>query len=220
MERPAVGAGFDESRLSRATENVGIVCEVLRGEGLWPLHPSHVGGVFETEDETCRLLDELGPQLIGIGSDTGHLRRAGIDPAALIERYADRIGGIHLKDCFPDFLDGAAGDRSYRDLGRSGRLWAEPGLGVVDFDAVLAAIPASYDGDFLIEVDVPASPRRTSRTGSSPGPSRPSAARPDPEPQRGGSRSRGSEITVIRSARVTGSSVLAFEVLRATSVIT
>ena len=38
---------------------------------------------------------------------------------------------------------------------RTKRLWAEPGLGVVDFDAVLAAIPADYDGDFMIEVDVP-----------------------------------------------------------------
>ena len=31
---------------------------------------------------------------------------AGIDPATFIARYADRIGGIHIKDCFPDFLDG------------------------------------------------------------------------------------------------------------------
>ena len=84
MERPAVGAGFDEGRLSLAIENVGTVCEVLRSEGLWPLHHSHVGGVFETEYEICRLLDDLGPQLIGIGPDTGHLRWAGIDPATMI----------------------------------------------------------------------------------------------------------------------------------------
>ena len=27
--------------------------------------------------------------------------------------------------------------------------------GVVDFDAVLAALPADYDGDYMIEVDEP-----------------------------------------------------------------
>src|SRR4029453_18751111 len=117
----------------------------LQSEGLRPLHHSHVGGVFETEQEIRRLLDELGPNVIGFGPDTGHLRWAGIDPAPFIARYADRLGGIHIKDCFPDHLDVDHG-LSYREVTATKRLWAEPGLGVVDFDAVLAAIPAEYDG--------------------------------------------------------------------------
>jgi inosose dehydratase len=157
MSHPAVGAGFDADRLALAVENCGRICEVLQGEGLRPLHHSHVGGVFETEYEITRLLDELGPSLLGFGPDTGHLRWAGVDPASLIRRYGDRLGGIHIKDCFPDHLDQDA-DRepvSYQELVASRRLWAEPGLGVVDFDAVLAAIPDDYDGDFMIEVDHP-----------------------------------------------------------------
>jgi inosose dehydratase len=156
MAEPAVGADFDEGRLNRAIDNCGTVCRVLRAEGLRPLHHSHVGGVFETEPEIVRLLDDLGPDVIGFGPDTGHLRWAGIEPAAFIARYADRIGGIHLKDCYPDHLSPA--DRiglSYHEVQRTKRLWAEPGLGVVDLDAVLAAIPDDYDGDFMIEVDEP-----------------------------------------------------------------
>jgi inosose dehydratase len=153
IARPAVGAGFDEGRLSRAIDNCGAVCRVLQAEGLRPLHHSHVGGVFETEHEITRLLDDLGPDVIGAGPDTGHLRWAGIDPAAFIRRYADRLGGIHIKDCFPDLLE--ASDLSYPEATATKRLWAEPGLGVVDFDAVLAAIPDDYDGDFMIEVDEP-----------------------------------------------------------------
>ena len=84
MARPAVGADFDEGRLALAIENCGRVCEVLQAEGLRPLHHSHVGGVFETEDEIVRLLDDLGPDVIGFGPDTGHLRWAGIDPAPFI----------------------------------------------------------------------------------------------------------------------------------------
>jgi inosose dehydratase len=34
-------------------------------------------------------------------------------------------------------------------------VWAEPGLGVIDFDAVVAAMPEDYDGDYMIEVDKP-----------------------------------------------------------------
>lgn len=156
MARPAVGAGFDEGRLARAIDNCGTVCRVLRAEGLHPLHHSHVGGVFETEAEIVRLLDDLGPDVIGFGPDTGHLRWAGIEPAAFIRRYADRMGGIHLKDCFPDYLDPASRDgMGYHEVQDTKRLWAEPGRGVIDFDAVVDAIPAGYDGDFMIEIDEP-----------------------------------------------------------------
>jgi inosose dehydratase len=154
LDRPAVGADFDEGRLARAIERCGRVCEALQAAGIRPLHHSHVGGVFETEAEIDRLLDDLGPRVIGVGPDTGHLRWAGIDPSAFIARYADRIGGIHIKDCFPDYLD-HEDDRSYHDLAATKRLWAEPGLGVVDFDAVLAALPADYDGDIMVEIDEP-----------------------------------------------------------------
>jgi inosose dehydratase len=153
LAQPAVGAGFSPARLDRAIEMCGEVCRVLQAEGLRPLHHSHVGGVFETEHEITRLLDDLGPAVIGFGPDTGHLRWAGIEPAGFIRRYADRLGGIHIKDVFPDLLDRR--DLSYHEAAATKRLWAEPGLGVVDFAAVLDAIPAGYDGDFMIEVDEP-----------------------------------------------------------------
>ena len=156
MAQPAVGADFDKNRFALAVENCGIVCQVLQGEGLRPLHHSHVGGVFETEDEIVRLLETLGPDIIGVGPDTGHLRWAGVDPAAFIRRYADRIGGIHVKDCFGDYLDPPArAGMSYHEVSATKRLWAEPGRGVVDFDAVVAAMPEDYDGDYMIEIDEP-----------------------------------------------------------------
>jgi inosose dehydratase len=156
MAEPAVGADFDSGRLELAIENCGIICQVLAREGLWPLHHSHIGGVFETEAEITRLLDTLGSDVIGFGPDTGHLRWAGIDPAAMITRYADRIGGIHIKDCFADYLEPESRmGMSYHEVGATKRLWAEPGRGVVDFDAVVAAMPADYDGDYMIEIDEP-----------------------------------------------------------------
>lgn len=156
MAKPAVGADFSADRLALAIENCGIICQVLQSQGLRPLHHSHVGGVFETETEITRLLDTLGSDVIGFGPDTGHLCWAGIDPAGMITRYADRIGGIHIKDCFPDFLDPTARNGlGYHEVSATKRLWAEPGRGVVDFDAVVAAMPDDYDGDYMIEVDVP-----------------------------------------------------------------
>jgi inosose dehydratase len=155
LQRPAVGAGFDRARFDRAVELAGRVCEVLRSEGIWPLHHSHVGGVFETEAEVTGLLDALGPDLLGFGPDTGHLAWAGADPVALLHRYVDRTGGIHLKDLHPDHLPAQDAEGDYRALSTSGRLWAEPGRGVLDLRAVLAALPDDYDGDWTIEVDFP-----------------------------------------------------------------
>jgi inosose dehydratase len=99
LAHPAVGADFNRDRLNLAIENCGIVCEVMQSEGLRPLHHSHVGGVFETEEEIVALLDGLGRDVIGFGPDTGHLRWVGIEPAPFIKRYADRFGGIHQR-CF------------------------------------------------------------------------------------------------------------------------
>jgi len=75
---------------------------------------------------------------------------------AIIRRYGDRIGGIHIKDVFPDYLDPASREgMGYRKMADTQRVWAEPGLGVIDFDAVVAAMPEDYDGDYMIEVDKP-----------------------------------------------------------------
>ena len=156
MAQPAVGADYNPDRLALAIENCGIICQVLQSQGLRPLHHSHVGGVFETEAEITQLLDTLGPDVIGFGPDTGHLQWAGIDPAALITRYADRIGGIHIKDVFPDYLNPTTRTGlNYHQLGATKRLWAEPGHGIVDFNAILAAMPDTYDGDYMIEIDEP-----------------------------------------------------------------
>jgi inosose dehydratase len=161
MAQPAVGADYNQDRFALALENCGIICQVLQSEGLRPLHHSHVGGVFETEDEIVGLLDTLGPDIIGVGPDTGHLRWAGLDPAAFIRRYADRIGGIHIKDCFADYLDPANRTvQGYQELSATKRLWAEAGRGVVDFDAVVAAMPENYDGDYMLEVDEPSGDSR------------------------------------------------------------
>lgn len=156
MAEPAVGAGFDEARFQLVVDNIGRVSQALQAEGLRPLLHSHIGGAIETEEEITRLLDTLGAGVLGFGPDTGHMRWAGIDVPAIIRRYADRIGGIHIKDVFGDYLDPA--DRAgmgYREVADTQRVWAEPGLGVIDFDAVVAAMPDDYDGDYMIEVDKP-----------------------------------------------------------------
>jgi inosose dehydratase len=156
LAQPAVGAGFDAGRLRTVIEHIAEVCAAFKQEGLTALMHPHVGGWVETEAELREVLDSIEPELLGFGPDTGHMRWAGMDPAALILAYRDRVRAIHIKDCFPDYLDGrATHGMGYFELTGTRRVWAEPGLGVVDFDAVVAAMPEDYRGDYMIEVDVP-----------------------------------------------------------------
>lgn len=156
LAQPAVGAHFDEGRFQNVIEDLAILAEALRGEGVFPyLHP-HVGGWVEVEDEIRRVLDTIPASELGYGPDTGHQTWAGANPAELIRDYSDRVGVIHVKDVFPDHLgENRNPALSYTETAHTKRLWAEPGRGVVDLDAILDAMPVDYDGDFMIEVDVP-----------------------------------------------------------------
>lgn len=156
LHTPAVGADFDEGRFQNVLEDMDTLARAIQAEGVRPVLHGHTGGWVETETEMRRALDELGPDVIGFGPDTGHLTWCGMDPAKMIADYSDRVGAIHVKDVYPDHLGKSAEDSlPYAETAATHRLWAEPGRGVLNFDAVLEAMPSDYDGDFMIEVDVP-----------------------------------------------------------------
>jgi len=156
LAEPAVGADFNAGRLYDVIDRIGEVCSAFKREGVTALLHPHVGGWVETEAEVRQVLDAIEPALLGFGPDTGHMRWAGMDPAALILAYRDRVRAIHIKDVFPDYLDGRpTSGMGYFELTGTRRVWAEPGLGVIDFDEVVAAMPENYRGDYMIEVDVP-----------------------------------------------------------------
>jgi len=156
MTVPAAGHDFDAGRLATVIEHLGRACEAIVAEGLRPcLHP-HVGTWIETEHETRAALDAIDPALLAFGPDVGHLRWAGMDPAAVITDYAERVGGVHLKDVHLAAV-GTARERGddYRTATRVRHVWTEPGHGDIDLAATLAALPEDYDGWFVLEVDVP-----------------------------------------------------------------
>ena len=153
---PAVGTDHDAGRLATIVENVAIIAGAIRAEGALPcLHP-HVGSWIETEQETRAVLDQVDAGLLAFGPDTGHLYWAGMDPAAIISEYAERIGGVHLKDVYAAARESARAKGSdYFGATNDQSLWTEPGRGDVDLNAALEAVPAGFTGWFVVEVDVP-----------------------------------------------------------------
>ena len=161
MDHPGVGADFDAARLDVLVEGVAACCRAMLAEGVQAaLHP-HIGGYIETELEVRTVLDQVGPELLAFGPDTGHMFWAGMDVPGVLTDYADRIVGVHLKDTFAAGIVRAKAEQLNYDAATApGAIWAEPGTGQTDLAACVAAFPDGYTGDFMIEVDVPSVPIR------------------------------------------------------------
>lgn len=154
IRTPAVGIEADETRLAAIVDLMGEAAEITRRAGVRALLHPHVGTWLETEAETRRVLDGVGP-VLGFGPDTGHLSWAGADVVALLTDYRDRVGAVHVKDARLDVVRAArAKGLDYQQTVLSG-LWTEPGLGSLDLRGILAALGPDYDGWLIAEVDYP-----------------------------------------------------------------
>jgi inosose dehydratase len=159
LARPAVGADASADRIARIAEHLAAAAAASAAEGVTAaLHP-HVGSWIETEAEVRAVLDATAGSALAFGPDVGHLTWAGADAPGLVREYRDRVVAAHLKD-----VDRAAAERARaRELdywGATGEehVWAEPGRGGVDFDAVFAALGDDFTGWSVLEVDVPGLP--------------------------------------------------------------
>lgn len=153
LRAAAVGADFDQSRLERVTEYLNDAAVVLQAEGIRPGLHNHVGTWVETREEIDYVLGQIDDSVLGASFDIGHLEWAGIDAKEMLTAYADRLVDLHFKDLD---LSVAAASRqtpaSYRATSDKG-LFLEPGLGDIDLDGVLTALPDGFGGWIIIEVD-------------------------------------------------------------------
>jgi inosose dehydratase len=165
---PAVGAAFDQATLDLVIERIALTAEAITSRGLAPCFHPHVGSWIETEHEVRAMLDAIDASVLSFGPDTGHLFWGGSDPGKLIADYADRVGAVHLKDVHRVAASRAQEQHDdYQGATNVEHVWTEPGRGDVDFDAVFAALPSSYRGWFVVEVDVPDLPSKEESTAES-----------------------------------------------------
>ena len=165
-QTPAVGADADASRLQAVIDRVGAAAEAITAEGVRPaLHP-HVGTWIEIESEVEAVLAAVPDTVLGFGPDTGHLSWAGMDAVAVMNRHADRIAAVHLKDVRLDqAAEANAAGADYTGSTRGPhQVWTEPGRGDVDLVGALATLPADFAGWVIVEVDVPAAPSNLEST--------------------------------------------------------
>src|SRR3954470_2689055 len=96
--RPAAARRLTGAEWTRTTDRLRrSAMRAAEREVRAVVHP-HAGSFIEFEDEVDRLLDAIPADEADLCLDTGHALYAGADAAAAIDRYADRIEHIHLKD--------------------------------------------------------------------------------------------------------------------------
>ena len=114
----------------------------------------HMGTVVQTSEETDRMMANTDPRYVFLCYDTGHFTFAGEDPLAMLKKYVDRVGHVHLKDMrLPVVEEARKNDWSFLQAVRNGA-FTVPGDGDVDFDPVFKVLAdAGYQGWLLVEAE-------------------------------------------------------------------
>jgi inosose dehydratase len=115
------------------------------------MHP-HLGTEIQDQDEVEAVLDATDPAYVHFCPDTAHLTAAGMDAAAMIRTYGERVQYLHLKDLTPNDADTTTfadwrGDEALP-------IFCELGLGSIDFVPIMDAIrEIGYEGWLTVEID-------------------------------------------------------------------
>lgn len=144
------------SALAAGLNRIGAA---LRERGMRAVFHHHGATYVETAAEIDRLLELTRPDLVGLCLDTGHAAYGGVDPVALLERWGDRVGYVHLKDVDPLVLQKVRQERLDYEAGVRAGVFCPLGQGMVDFRRVFEFLRRNgYAGWLIVEQDVIASP--------------------------------------------------------------
>jgi len=134
-------------------DNIRAIAELARDSyGVRAVTHPHAGGFIEFADEIARVAADIGADTAGLCLDTGHLYYAGMDPAATLAKYADRLDYIHFKDIDKPKFDDAMGRRiRFFDACGEG-VMCPIGRGCIDYPAIHALLDRlGYRGFITVE---------------------------------------------------------------------
>jgi inosose dehydratase len=114
-------------------------------------HP-HADYHVETQAQTERYLEETNPDFVSLCLDTGHLAYRRADVPAIIRKYPERIGYVHIKQ-----MDPAIAERAVREDLPFGQAVAqgasvEPPAGLPDVPSVIDAL-SELDAELFVVVE-------------------------------------------------------------------
>ena len=151
-ERPKDRAvsSADYTRLGKLITEIGKRTADL---GISLGYHNHMGTLGQSPEEVEQILQAADPRYAKLELDVAHYFQGGGDPAKAIEKYADRLLFLHIKDV--ESLPSASNPkRSYR--------FVELGRGHVDLPAVFEALHnINFRGWAIVELDAVPDKNRT-----------------------------------------------------------
>jgi inosose dehydratase len=152
--------GWDRAIFLRT---LGAVVQRAEERGLRAaLHP-HAGTFVEYEHEIDEILEHAGSRL-GLCVDSGHCLYSGVDALGLLERHADRVRHVHLKDLHGGILRDAIDRGLSFEEAVAARTFCPLGDGDADLGSFLRALRTiGYRGWATYEQDRLASEYATAR---------------------------------------------------------
>jgi inosose dehydratase len=148
------GDGLTNEQWQSLGSGLNELAAALKPAGVKLVFHNHVGSYVETEEETCRLLDETDPSLVGWCLDCGHLTYGGGDTLRMLEKYANRVGHVHLKDVNGEILVRALEEHWSFHRALKAYIFAKLGDGIVNIPSVIKALTAAgYDDWVVLEQD-------------------------------------------------------------------
>lgn len=144
---------LDDGAWQTMLEHIRAICQIAWHDyGIRPVIHPHAGGYIEFADELARLVEDIPDDVAGLCLDTGHLYYAGMDPAAALRAYADRLDYIHFKDIDQSVFDDVMKQRiKFFDACAKG-VMCPIGRGVIDYPDLYRLIQTlGYEGYITVE---------------------------------------------------------------------
>ena len=122
--------------------------------GICLTYHHHMGTVVQDEDEVERMMEETDKKYVSLLFDTGHFKYCGADPLKMVQKYADRIKHVHLKDIRPEIVEKVKKENlSFLEGVRQGT-FTIPGDGCIDFEPVFRVLEENgYEGYMVVEAE-------------------------------------------------------------------
>lgn len=148
-------ANFTDAEFMQMCDGLNKLAEYAKSNGIRACFHHHMGTCVQTLEETIRMLENTSDDLL-LCYDTGHWTFTETDPLAILEKFPNRIGHVHLKNMRKPVRDQAIKESwSFLKSVRNG-CFTVPGdpEGCVDFPAVFKKLDEiGYEGWIMVEAE-------------------------------------------------------------------
>jgi len=145
---------FTVEEWNKLAEGLNRLGKLAAEKDMTVAYHHHMGTGVQTMEEIDKLMSMTDPEYVYLLFDTGHLAFSGVDPVAVLKKYAKRIKHVHLKDIRKEVLDRVPGEHmSFLQAVRAG-VFTVPGDGMLAFEPVFKSLEENaYCGWLVVEAE-------------------------------------------------------------------